>query len=335
MVAPSSHARTPDVGPWSDGVQHAPDGEGRRSMASTTRNDGPCTRRPGRSARASATALVLAAFLAAGCDALGPRVDGLGEATPSTATSPSARPTPSPSPTPGPSLDPTPPPAVETPLPDPTPPPAPEPPPAAPDPASVELARGSTGELVVALQQRLHDLGYWGAAPDGAFGPGTQQAVWALQKAAGIARDGRVGPATRAALDQGIRPTARSTSGHVVEIDIDRQLVLAVDDGHVTRVLNASTGNGERYEAKGRTYVARTPRGTFEVGRQVDAAYESTLELGSMWRPKFFTGGIALHGSGSVPPSPASHGCVRVTNDAMNWIWDTWGAPPGTTVLVY
>ncbi|TGJ95109.1 murein L,D-transpeptidase, partial [Actinotalea fermentans ATCC 43279 = JCM 9966 = DSM 3133] len=212
-----------------------------------------------------------------------------------------------------------------------------EPPPVepAPDPATVELVRGSTGERVTALQQRLVDLGYWGAAPDGDFGPGTQQAVWALQKAAGISRDGRVGPVTQAALDQGVRPTARSTSGHVLEIDIDRQLVLAVDDGHVTRVFNASSGNGERYEAKGRTYTARTPRGTFQVGRQVDASYESSLELGSMWRPKFFTGGIAVHGSGSVPPSPASHGCVRVTNGAMNWIWDAWGAPPGTTVLVY
>jgi len=63
--------------------------------------------------------------------------------------------------------------------------------------------------------------------------------------------------------------------------------------------------------------------------------YSSSLELGDMWRPKFFTGGIALHGSASVPAFPASHGCVRVSNGAMNWIWDTWGAPSGTPVVVY
>ncbi|MBD7950470.1 L,D-transpeptidase family protein [Oerskovia rustica] len=292
---------------------------------------------------AAATAALLAMLLVSGCDALGPRVDGgpgaagsvspeaSPRATPRPTTTPSAPPSPSPevlAPTPTPTVEPAPP-AVE--------PPPVEPPPVepAPDPATVELVRGSTGERVTALQQRLVDLGYWGATPDGDFGPGTQQAVWALQKAAGISRDGRVGPATQAALDQGVRPSAQSTSGHVIEIDIDRQLVLAVDDGHVTKVFNASSGNGERYEAKGRTYTARTPSGTFQVGRQVDANYESSLELGSMWRPKFFTGGIAVHGSGSVPPSPASHGCVRVTNGAMNWIWDSWGAPQGTTVLVY
>ncbi|MHA7132144.1 L,D-transpeptidase family protein [Oerskovia turbata] len=313
-----------------------------------------------RRARVVATATLLAALLVGGCDALGPRVDdGAGDTT---SAPPSASPHPTPTPSPAPTA-PTPdtaPPAAEPPPAQPAepppaqptepppaqptePPPAQpaEPPPAqppaaaAPDPATVELVRGSTGERVVALQQRLVDLGYWGASPDGVFGPGTQQAVWALQKAAGIGRDGRVGPATQAALDQGVRPAARSTSGHLIEIDIDRQLVLAVDDGRVTQIVNASSGNGERYEAKGRTYVAKTPRGTFQVGRQVDANYESKLELGSMWRPKFFTGGIALHGSGSIPPSPASHGCVRVSNSAMNWIWDSWGAPPGTTVLVY
>jgi lipoprotein-anchoring transpeptidase ErfK/SrfK len=71
------------------------------------------------------------------------------------------------------------------------------------------------------------------------------------------------------------------------------------------------------------------------VYREVNAMHSSSLELGDMWRPKFFTGGIAVHGSASVPAFPASHGCVRVSNSAMNWIWDTWGAPSGTPVVVY
>ncbi|MBE7699315.1 murein L,D-transpeptidase [Oerskovia sp. Sa1BUA8] len=303
------------------------------------------TDRPNRRVLAAATAALLSFVLVAGCDApdpqagSGPGGSASAESSPRATPSPSTSPTPTPAQTPPPSPTPEPPaPTPEPPAPTPVPPAEPlpvEPPAPTPDPATVELARGSTGDRVVALQQRLVDLGYWGASPDGVFGPGTQQAVWALQKAAGLSRDGRVGPLTQAALDQGVRPAARSTSGHVIEIDIDRQLVVAVDDGQVTKIFNASSGNGERYEAKGRTYVARTPRGSFQVGRQVDANYESSLELGSMWRPKFFTGGIALHGSGSVPPSPASHGCVRVTNAAMNWIWDVWGAPAGTTVLVY
>jgi lipoprotein-anchoring transpeptidase ErfK/SrfK len=54
-----------------------------------------------------------------------------------------------------------------------------------------------------------------------------------------------------------------------------------------------------------------------------------------MYRPKYFTGGIAVHGSPSIPPVPASHGCVRVSNSAIDWLWDSWGLPIGTTVMVY
>ncbi|WP_425955061.1 peptidoglycan-binding protein [Xylanimonas sp. McL0601] len=202
-----------------------------------------------------------------------------------------------------------------------------------PQPEYVE--RGSSGPEVLALQQRLRELGYGLVDPDGHYGSGTQQAVWAFQKAAGLRRDGVIGPKTQDALDAGYRPSPRSSSGHVVEIDLDRQILMAVDDGQVTKVINASSGSGQKFEAKGRQYVAHTPRGTFHVYMQDDGMHASTLELGDMWRPKYFSGGIAVHGSGSIPTHPASHGCVRVSDGAMNWLWDSWGMPIGTTVLVY
>lgn len=301
-------------------------------------------RRGARAAARAAVTVLVATLVLAGCQAGLPDLEP-GRTPSATADGPATTepvsPSPSPSPTetapepaetpePEPTPDPAP---TEAPAPS-TPPPAPEPTPE-PPPAPVELARGATGERVVALQQRLADLGYFIGAPDGDFGGGTQQAVWALQKAAGLSRDGVVGPATQAALDEGVTPQPRSGSGKVIEIDLDRQLLLAVEDGRVVTVINASSGNGESYEAKGRTYRASTPRGDFHVGRQVDGNHSSSLELGDMWRPKFFTGGIAVHGSGSIPPWPASHGCVRVANSAMNWLWDSWHADPGTTVLVY
>ena len=186
-----------------------------------------------------------------------------------------------------------------------------------------------------ALQQRLKDLGYFVTSVDDAYGGETQQAVFALQKAGGLYRDGVVGDATQKAANDGVVPRAQTSSGKVLEIDIDRQLVLAVENGTVVKIINASSGNGETYDAKGNTYTAYTPRGSFAVYREVNQMHSSTLELGDMWRPKFFTGGIAVHGSASVPAFPASHGCVRVSNSAMNWIWDTWGAPSGTPVVVY
>ncbi|GGM41569.1 L,D-transpeptidase family protein [Promicromonospora citrea] len=197
------------------------------------------------------------------------------------------------------------------------------------------LAYGTSGERVSALQERLQDLGYFITSVDGSFGSETQQAVFALQKAGGLYRDGVVGARTEGAAEDGVVPRARTSSGKAIEIDIDRQLVLAVEDGRVVRIINASSGNGETYEARGNRYTAYTPRGSFAVYRQVNGMHSSTLELGDMWRPLFFTGGIALHGSASVPAFPASHGCVRVSNSAMDWVRDSWGATTGTPVVVY
>ncbi|MDO8147069.1 L,D-transpeptidase family protein [Isoptericola sp. b515] len=205
--------------------------------------------------------------------------------------------------------------------------------PPAPEPQYLEV--GSSGPAVRDLQERLVELGYFLPAVDGEFGPQTQQAVWALQKAGGLSRDAVVGPRTRAALADGVRPAPVSSAGKVVEIDLDRQLLLAVQDGKVVRTFNASSGNGETFEAKGRSYRARTPTGTYAVYMERDYLHESTLELGAMYRPKYFTGGIAVHGSPSIPPWPASHGCIRVSNSAMNWLWDAWGVPRGTTVVVH
>lgn len=194
---------------------------------------------------------------------------------------------------------------------------------------------GEVSNRVGKLQQRLKDLGYFVTSVDKAYGSETQQAVFALQKTGGLYRDGVVGDATQSAADDGVVPQAQTSSGKVLEIDIDRQLVLAVENGKVVKVINASSGNGETYDAKGTTYTAYTPRGSFAVYREENRMYSSSLELGDMWRPKFFTGGIAVHGSASVPAFPASHGCVRVSNSAMDWIWDSWGAPSGTPVVVY
>ena len=57
--------------------------------------------------------------------------------------------------------------------------------------------------------------------------------------------------------------------------------------------------------------------------------------LGLLYRPKYFYGGVAIHGFTSVPSQPASHGCVRLTYPAMDMIWEKGHVPPSTTVLVY
>jgi predicted chitinase len=61
------------------------------------------------------------------------------------------------------------------------------------------LRRGSKGDAVRTMQQRLSDLGY-SLDVDGNFGPGTGRAVVAFQQKCSLGSDGMCGPATWAAL---------------------------------------------------------------------------------------------------------------------------------------
>jgi peptidoglycan hydrolase-like protein with peptidoglycan-binding domain len=195
------------------------------------------------------------------------------------------------------------------------------------------LERGDRGPAVAALQDRLSRLGYWLAAADGNFGLTTQQAVYALQKAAGLTADGVYGPKTAAALDKGVLPRTRSASGHVIEINLTLDLLMIVNDGKIAAVLNTSTGGGYTYTSDGVTAVASTPTGQFRIFRSVDGMDVSPL--GELWRPRYFYGGYAIHGSDSVPPYSVSHGCVRLSYPGIDWIWATSQASIGTEVTVY
>ena len=195
------------------------------------------------------------------------------------------------------------------------------------------IAAGDAPNRTGSLQQRLDALGYWVPTNSGGAGALTTQALYALQKSAGIARTGTFDAATQRALDDGLLPTPRSTTGYVAEIDKRRQVLMLVSNGRVVRVINVSTGNGARYRSGSGYATAVTPEGNFTVQRQINGLRIS--ELGELFRPKYFTGGYAIHGSPSIPPYPASHGCVRVSNGAINFLWDSGSLPLGTPVLVY
>ncbi|MFI7208821.1 L,D-transpeptidase family protein [Micromonospora aurantiaca (nom. illeg.)] len=265
-------------------------------------------------------------MLAAGCgDGQEPTPTPSGPSRAVTSTPPPGSPS-------APTTDETPTPAPTTPFPPPLSSPSS---PGTPDgDAQDALRRGDTGAAVRALQERLDQLGYWVGKSDGTFGLLTEQAVYALQKAAGLRPDGVVGAKTRAALDDGKRPDPRSTDGHLAEVDLDRQLLMIVDDGEVRRIFNTSTGTFERYTHQGKTYLADTPRGRWTIDWQVDGWRDGPL--GRLYRPKYFQEqGIAIHGYTSVPPYPASHGCVCVTLPAMDWLWTQDVLPKKTRVWVY
>jgi N-acetylmuramoyl-L-alanine amidase len=186
---------------------------------------------------------------------------------------------------------------------------------------------------VLALQRRLTSLGYWLGRADGQFGDLTRQAVVAIQKVVGLSRDGVCGPATWARVDAGTRPRAKSARGHVVEIRKSTQTLLIVDSGVVNGIYNTCTGSNKPYVQGGKTHIAVTPSGSFRVFRRVNGW--RTSPLGRLYRPQYFNGGIAVHGAFSVPSTPASHGCARVSLPAMNHLWEPGGMTIGTSVLVY
>ncbi len=192
---------------------------------------------------------------------------------------------------------------------------------------------GSRGPAVLAMEQSLTALGYWLGTPSSYFSSTTEQAVWALQKASGLPRTGEDDAATAAALAAGTLPTPQSTSGYVIEVNLKTDLVMFVNNGKVVNVLNTSTGGGYVFYDQGVRNVAITPQGHFTTYRVINGNHMSSLGL--LFRPRYFVGGFAIHGDSYVPARPVSHGCVRVSDAAIDWIWATNNDPIGTAVWVY
>ncbi|CAN5182236.1 hypothetical protein BH24ACT1_BH24ACT1_05720 [soil metagenome] len=175
------------------------------------------------------------------------------------------------------------------------------------------LVAGAESEEVAAMQRRLTELRFDPGAADGVFGQATTYAVQAFQKLQGMEPTGEVTPAVEAALAAPIQPTPLVPDGGAdrVEIDLSRQLLFLYQGGDLRLISHISSGNKERYCAKGGCGTAITPVGAHRFMWRYPGW--RTSRLGKLYNPVYFTGsGIAIHGSGSVPTYPASHGCVRI-----------------------
>jgi peptidoglycan hydrolase-like protein with peptidoglycan-binding domain len=194
------------------------------------------------------------------------------------------------------------------------------------------LGAGDQGPAVTSIQQRLSDLHYDVGGVDGQFGGGTEQGVIAFQKVMGLPRTGRATDDVLAALASAAPPPPLAPGGGAdrVEIDLPRQVLFLYSGGSLERIIMISTGSGRHYCEKGECGDALTPSGSYRVGRKIQGLHISPL--GQLWNPLFFNGGIAIHGSPSVPTYPASHGCVRIPMSDSVWFFDR--VPSGTPVYV-
>jgi lipoprotein-anchoring transpeptidase ErfK/SrfK len=199
-----------------------------------------------------------------------------------------------------------------------------------------------SGPSTMAAQKKLLQLGFWLHNPNGTFDDTTRQAVMAFQKYFQLRPTGGINAATAFLLEKMELPaTAIENRKTLAEVDKTRQLLFLVQDGVTTHVLNTSTGDDREYTEPDSntpgvmiTDTAITPVGTFRINRERPDGWW-VGDLGQIYRPKYFIGGVAIHGSLSVPAYPASHGCVRVSVAAMDMIWEQEILPRGTTVVVY
>jgi len=189
------------------------------------------------------------------------------------------------------------------------------------------LTRAQTKEA----ERRLTDMGYWIGAVDGRFDPATRSALIAFQKWEGRPITGLLTLDELEAIRNSTSPKAREPGYAHVEVDLDRQVLLVVNDDGGVRVLPISSGNDKPFEDEGQASIAYTPRGRFIVYNKVVGWEQGSNS--SMYYSNYISGGVAIHGFRTVPTQPASHGCIRIPIFAARELSKL--LPIGTIVLVY
>jgi lipoprotein-anchoring transpeptidase ErfK/SrfK len=199
---------------------------------------------------------------------------------------------------------------------------------AAPSMASAQ--KPFTRAQVKEAERRLSDLGYWTGAVDGRLDAVSRSALISFQKWEGRPTIGRLTIAELEAIRGAEAPAPRDGSYEHVEVDLDRQVLLIVNDSGAVRVLPVSTGTDKQFVYDGETSIAYTPRGRFVV---YDKGVGWEDNLPGMYYANYISGGIAIHGSYNVPVQPASHGCIRIPIFAAREV--SKRLKLGTIVLVY
>lgn len=175
-------------------------------------------------------------------------------------------------------------------------------------------------EHVYEVQIRLARLGFLKARPTGFFGEQTEFAVKRFQRAMGLRRTGRVGPATwkplilKSTFGRSARPAGCTKPGWHVCYDRLRHQASLFHDG---RMHNS-------WLVRGGSYSTQTRTGNFTVQwRDIDHR-SSTFGGAPMPYSQFFSGGQALHGSRNMmnPYEGHSHGCVNFWVEDARQLWN-------------
>jgi lipoprotein-anchoring transpeptidase ErfK/SrfK len=191
-------------------------------------------------------------------------------------------------------------------------------------------AEAASRKTVRAVQKNLTRLGI-PVAIDGVEGPETRQGACAARRMLGhrAVNRAKVTKADLRALRKAKQLPKPRQGKRYLSVDQTCQMVYQARGGKWVRIMKASTG----------TAGHRTPNGSYRVqwrwpGWHNSSAYPSDRAEGNMYNSLYFrSGGYAIHGSRSVPYSPASHGCVRISVANARRIFSQ--VPNGTRVFIY
>ncbi len=167
--------------------------------------------------------------------------------------------------------------------------------------AAKVLEVGSSGSDVKAVQRKLIQWGYLTGTADGRYGEKTRDAVRAFQRKNGLTADGRVGPATAAAM--GVTLSGGSVQAASASI-------ISADHRLLSKLVYA--------EARGESYKGQVAVAAVVLNRVSSASFPNTIS-GVVYQ----AGAFSCVDNGMINNTPDST-AIRAALDALNG-WDPTG----------
>ena len=169
--------------------------------------------------------------------------------------------------------------------------------------AAQVLEVGSRGSDVTKVQKKLIQWGYLSGTADGRYGENTRQAVLAFQRRNGLSADGRVGPATAAAM--GV-----TLSGSGGSVAASSASIISADHRLLSKLVYA--------EARGETYKGQVAVAAVVLNRVSSASFPNTIS-GVIYQ----SGAFSCVSNGAINNTPDGT-AIRAALDALNG-WDPTG----------
>jgi len=160
-----------------------------------------------------------------------------------------------------------------------------------------DLDPGDSGPAAELFNDLLRERGYY-TSGGSSYSSRTGRAVMAFRKVNGMARNFQATPGIfqKLAAGKGGFKLEYPNAGRHVEVDISKQVMALADNGRAVHTFHVATG------------AAATPS---DVGGYTFYRKDPGFNSLGMYYSAYYNRGEATHGYHSVPPYPASHGCIR------------------------